>query len=60
MDVELLSPAGDWDCKRRAVANGANEIFFFFCLEKFNAQARANNFRMDELPEIMAFLHSYV
>jgi putative protease len=31
----------------------------FFCVEKFNVQARANNFRMDELPEIMAFLHSY-
>lgn len=30
-----------------------------FGVEKFNARARANNFRMDELPEIMAFLHSY-
>jgi putative protease len=27
-DVELLPPAGDWDCKRTAVANGADEIFF--------------------------------
>lgn len=44
MDVELLAPASDWDCKRTAVANGANEIFF--CVEKFNAQARGNNFRM--------------
>ncbi|WP_459965432.1 U32 family peptidase [Paenibacillus sp. JCM 10914] len=56
-DVELLAPAGDWDCMRAAVANGADAIFFG--VEKFNARARANNFRMDELPEIMSFLHSY-
>jgi putative protease len=56
-DVELLAPAGDWDCMRAAVANGADAVFFG--VEKFNARARANNFRMAELPEIMAFLHSY-
>lgn len=56
-DIELLAPAGDWDCMRAAVANGADAIFFG--VEKFNARARANNFRMDELPEIMGFLHSY-
>ncbi|AIQ49635.1 peptidase U32 [Paenibacillus sp. FSL R7-0273] len=56
-DVELLAPAGDWECMRAAVANGADAVFFG--VEKFNARARANNFRMDELPEIMAFLHSY-
>ncbi|WP_420832377.1 DUF3656 domain-containing U32 family peptidase [Paenibacillus humicola] len=42
---------------RAAVANGADAIFFG--VEKFNARARANNFQMDELPDIMAFLHSY-
>ncbi|WP_438348903.1 DUF3656 domain-containing U32 family peptidase [Paenibacillus sp. FA6] len=56
-DVELLAPAGDWDCMRAAVANGADAVFFG--VEKFNARARANNFRMMELPEVMAFLHSY-
>lgn len=56
-DMELLAPAGDWDCMRAAVANGADAIFFG--VEKFNARARANNFVMDELPEIMVFLHSY-
>ncbi|SFT25789.1 U32 family peptidase [Paenibacillus sp. BC26] len=56
-DVELLAPAGDWDCMRAAVANGADAVFFG--VEKFNARARANNFHTDELPEIMAFLHSY-
>ncbi|SDX29433.1 U32 family peptidase [Paenibacillus sp. CF384] len=56
-DVELLAPAGDWDCMRAAVANGADAVFFG--VEKFNARARANNFHTDELPEVMAFLHSY-
>ncbi|MGG0824201.1 DUF3656 domain-containing protein [Paenibacillus turicensis] len=56
-DVELLAPAGDWDCMKAAVANGADAIFFG--VEKFNARARANNFRMDDLPEVMSYLHSY-
>ncbi|CAM3687182.1 U32 family peptidase [Cohnella lubricantis] len=56
-DIELLAPAGDWDCMRAAVANGADAIFFG--VEKFNARARANNFKMAELPEIMKFLHRY-
>jgi len=56
-DIELLAPAGDWDCMRAAAANGADAVFFG--VEKFNARARANNFRMDELPEIMAYLHGY-
>ncbi|MCZ8514931.1 DUF3656 domain-containing protein [Paenibacillus filicis] len=56
-DIELLAPAGDWDCLRAAVANGANAVFFG--VEKFNARARANNFKMDELPDIMSFLHRY-
>ncbi|WP_010278614.1 U32 family peptidase [Paenibacillus senegalensis] len=55
--IELLAPAGDWDCMRAAVANGADAVFFG--VEKFNARARAHNFRMDELPEIMSFLHLY-
>ncbi|MBB6690491.1 U32 family peptidase [Cohnella xylanilytica] len=56
-DIELLAPAGDWECMKAAVANGADAIFFG--VEKFNARARANNFKMEELPEIMRFLHRY-
>jgi putative protease len=55
--VELLAPAGDWECMRAAVANGADAVFFG--VEKFNARARANNFQMDELPDIMSYLHLY-
>ncbi|PZE19252.1 DUF3656 domain-containing U32 family peptidase [Paenibacillus xerothermodurans] len=56
-DIELLAPAGDWDCLRAAVANGADAVFFG--VEKFNARARANNFHTDELSDIMSFLHLY-
>jgi U32 family peptidase len=52
---ELLSPAGDWDCAKAAVENGADAIYFG--LEKFNARMRANNFTVGDLPKLMEFLH---
>jgi putative protease len=52
---ELLSPAGDWDCARAAVENGADAIYFG--LEKFNARMRAHNFTEADLPGLMTFLH---
>ena len=52
---ELLAPAGDWDCARAAVENGADAIYFG--LEKFNARMRAHNFTEADLPNLMQFLH---
>ena len=52
---ELLAPAGDWDCARAAVENGADAIYFG--LEKFNARMRADNFTRADLPKLMEFLH---
>jgi U32 family peptidase len=52
---ELLAPAGDWECARAAVENGADAIYFG--LEKFNARMRAHNFGRDDLPKLMEFLH---
>jgi U32 family peptidase len=52
---ELLAPAGQWDCAKAAVENGADAIYFG--LEKFNARMRAENFTEADLPELMAFLH---
>src|SRR5258708_5909966 len=52
---ELLAPAGDWDCARAAVENGADAIYFG--LEKFNARMRAHNFTEADLPRLMEFLH---
>ena len=56
-EPELLSPAGNWDCARAAVANGADAIFFG--LPKFNARIRADNFTETDLPELMEFLHAH-
>jgi putative protease len=52
---ELLAPAGDWDCARAAVENGADAIYFG--LEKFNARMRAHNFTEADLPPLMEYLH---
>jgi putative protease len=52
---ELLAPAGDWECARAAVENGADAIYFG--LDKFNARMRANNFTEADLPRLMEFLH---
>lgn len=52
---EILAPAGDWECARAAVENGADAIYFG--LERFNARMRAKNFTQADLPELMAFLH---
>ena len=55
--LELLSPAGTWECARAAVANGADAIYFG--LQKFNARLRAGNFSDDDLPGLMEFLHQH-
>ncbi len=52
---ELLAPAGDWECVRAAVENGADAVYFG--LERFNARMRAKNFTQADLPELMAYLH---
>jgi putative protease len=52
---ELLAPAGDWECVKAAVENGADAIYFG--LDKFNARMRANNFTEADLPKLMGFLH---
>ena len=54
---ELLSPAGNWDCARAAVAAGADAIYFG--LPQFNARLRADNFTDEDLPELMDYLHRH-
>jgi putative protease len=52
---ELLAPAGDWNCAKAAVENGADAIYFG--LDRFNARMRAQNFTGADLPKLMEFLH---
>lgn len=41
-DIELLSPARDFECLVAAVQNGANAVYFG--ANKFNARANRNKF----------------
>lgn len=53
---ELLAPAGDMECVKAAVANGADAVFFG--LSRFNARMRAENFTLEDLPAVVGFLHA--
>jgi putative protease len=55
---ELLAPAGDWDCVRAAIANGADAVYFGLDAG-FNARARAANFPLADLPQLMTLLHRH-
>ena len=52
---ELLAPAGCWESLKAAAANGADAVYFG--VETFNARLRAENFKVADLPEVMAWLH---
>lgn len=53
---EILAPAGNREMMVAAVENGADAVYFG--LQEFNARIRAANFSTEELPEIMAWLHT--
>ena len=52
--VELLAPAGDFECLKQAVWAKANAVYFG--AKNFNARAKANNFGED-LSQAVAFCH---
>ncbi len=54
---ELIAPAGNFDCARAAVANGADAVYFG--LQQFNARMRADNFTNTQLPELVGLLHNH-
>src|SRR5258706_4455179 len=51
---ELLAPAGDWECARAAVQNGADSMYFG--LQKVNGRMRAHNFTETDVPACLTFL----
>jgi len=50
---ELMAPAGDWTMLRTAVNAGADAVYFG--VDKLNMRAKAVNFTIDDLPEIVKF-----
>jgi putative protease len=55
---ELLAPAGDRDCLKAAIENGADAVYFGLDTG-FNARFRAANFPLAELPAVMRLLHRH-
>ena len=55
--IELLSPAGNIECLRAAVHNGADAIYISG--KKFGARAFANNFTNEEIKEAIEYCHLY-
>lgn len=53
--VELLAPAGSFDCLKTAIANGANACYLGG--KTFSARAFANNFSEEELIEAVKYAH---
>lgn len=53
--VELLSPAGNFDCLKAAINNGANAVYLGG--KNFSARAFANNFDKNELIEAVKYAH---
>jgi putative protease len=53
---ELMAPAGDWTMLRAVVKAGANAVYFG--TDQLNMRAKAKNFQIDNLPEIVKFCKS--
>ena len=53
--VELLAPAGNFDCLRAAINNGANAVYLGG--KNFSARAFANNFDEEEIIEAIKYAH---
>ncbi len=55
MFTELLAPAGDLDCFKQAIYNGADAVYL--ATERFGARAYAKNFTLDELKVALSLAH---
>ena len=53
---EIMAPAGDWTMLRAAVNAGADAIYFG--TDQLNMRAKAKNFQIENLPEIVTFCKS--
>ena len=52
---ELLAPAGNWKALRTAIKYGADAVYFG--VENLNMRAKAANFKVAELKQIVEFCH---
>ena len=52
-DMELLAPAGNFECLKAAIANGADAVYLGG--EYFNAREGADNFSGDALEAALGY-----
>ena len=57
MKMKLLAPAGDFECLKMAVFNGADEVYLG--VRDFNARNNIAGFSLEDLKEVVAFAHLY-
>jgi putative protease len=55
--MKILSPAGNMECLRSAVFNGADEVYLG--INDFNARNNINSFTLDNLGEAVEFCHIF-
>jgi collagenase-like PrtC family protease len=53
--IELLLPAGNQENLQAAVENGADAVYFG--IDKFNARRRADNFKLENIKEVIDYCH---
>ena len=53
---ELLAPAGGWPQLKAAVRFGADAVYL--ACDKFGMRARADNFALEEMPDVVEFAHA--
>ena len=52
---ELLAPAGGWSQLKAAIRFGADAVYL--ACDKFGMRARADNFALREIPQVVAYAH---
>lgn len=55
-ELEIMSPAGNFECLRAAIQGGANSVYFGIGHLNMRSHS-ANNFRKEDLPEIVKLCH---
>ena len=57
-ELEIMAPAGSFDCLLAAIEGGADSVYFGIGHLNMRSHS-ANNFAREDLPEIMRICRSY-
>ena len=55
--MKILSPAGNFECLKMAIYNGADEVYLG--INQFNARNNVNGFTLDSLEDAVDFAHIF-